>query len=150
MKKAIFLDIISYLFIFLFLYTGLSKILEHEVFRTALFKSPLLGNYALFLSILVPLAELLTAIALLIPRTRRLGLYGFLVLMSIFAIYVGFMLYFRSDRPCTCGGIIKYMNWHQHFYFNSGFTLLAILALWLDKKLKQQDLKQMNKISYAY
>ena len=150
MKKSIVVDIFSCFFIVLFLYTGLMKFLEHDVFLTALQRSPLLLKFAPILSILVPLGELLIAISMLIPQSRKLGLYGFLIMMCIFTIYIGFMLYFRSDRPCTCGGIIKYMNWHQHFYFNSGFILLAILAIWLDKKLKQQDLKQLNRDFNTY
>ena len=149
MRKYIIVDISSSLFIFLFLYTGIMKFLEHDVFISALRKSTLLFPFASILSTLVPFLELLTAISLMINRTRRFGLYSFFAMMSIFTIYIGFMLYFQSDLPCTCGGIIKYMNWHQHFYFNSGFTVLAILALWLDKKLKQRDLKQLNKPYYT-
>ena len=148
MKREVVLEIICCLFVLLFLYTGIMKVLEHDVFFNALLKSPLLKPFAFILAILIPLAELVIAISILIPKTRRAGLYGFLLMMSIFTVYIGFMLYFRSDRPCTCGGIIKYMNWHQHFYFNSGFTLLTVLAIWIDKRSQQQSYQKKDHLSY--
>jgi hypothetical protein len=124
------------------------KFIENDVFVTALYKSPLLKPFAKALSIIIPSLELLIAISLLTPLTRKLGLYSFLGMMSIFTIYIGFMLYFRSERPCTCGGIIKYMNWHQHLYFNSGFALLAILGIWLENKIQKNNSKGVSKLSY--
>lgn len=134
MKKTIIIDIIAGLFILLFLYTGLIKIMDTNTFIDALKRSPLLHEIAPVLGWVVPLFELLTVTALLFPQTRRRGLISSAIMMAIFTVYIGFMLYFRSDRPCTCGGIISQMNWHQHFYFNSLFTLLALFALWLEKR----------------
>ena len=102
MKAKFVLDILSFLFVFLFIYTGVSKLLlEHDVFYQALIKSPLLQPFATFLSWFIPLAELAIAVGILIPRTQRMALYGFLVMMGMFTIYIAFMLYFRSERPCT-------------------------------------------------
>lgn len=140
--------ILLFLFIFLFVYTGVSKILlEHEVFYQALFHSPLLQPFSGVLSWLIPSLELAIAISLLIPSTQRIALYGFLAMMSIFAVYIAFMLYFRSERPCSCGGIMRYMNWHQHLYFNILFTLLAALALWLNSKIRRGN-KKLNQLIY--
>jgi methylamine utilization protein MauE len=148
MKRETTIEIISSLFVLLFLYTGIMKIIDHDIFYEALLKSPLLINFAWILSILVPLGELLIVISLLIPRTRKWGLYSSFILMGIFTIYVGFMLYFRSDRPCTCGGLIRLMNWHQHFYFNTAFTFMALFAIWLEKKNRQQK-EELNSTIYA-
>ena len=149
MKKTFAIDIIASLFILLFLYTGLNKIIDHEKFYWALYKSPLLKITAPVLSWLVPVGEIAMTVALFIPRTRRLGLICSFITMAIFTVYVGFMLYFRSDRPCTCGGIIQQMTWHQHLYFNAGFTLLALLGLWLDKKLRHLGSRNLNAVSYT-
>ena len=137
MKKETFVDIITSLIILLLLYTGIMKIIEHDVFLGALLKSNQLRPFANILSILVPLAELLLVASLWIPKTKRIGLLGSSILMGLFTVYVGAMLYLRSDRPCTCGGIIRYLNWHQHFYFNTCFMVLALLAFWLDRKNRQ-------------
>lgn len=137
MKKFFLNEIIPSLFILLFLYTGIMKIIEHDIFEEALLKSPMLVNMAVILSYLIPSIELLIVISLLVPRTRRIGLSSSLFLMSVFTIYIAIMLYFRSDRPCTCGGVIKLMNWHQHLYFNIFFTLLALLSLRMGKDNKK-------------
>ena len=149
MKKETVVDIISSLFIILFLYTGLMKLIDRLTFDTALHKSHLLYKVAPVLIWLVPIGELLIALCLILPKTRRLGLYGSFLLMSIFTLYVGDMIYFGSHLPCTCGGIIQYMNWHQHFYFNSCFTILALVGLWLDKKRRSQEINNFNCISYT-
>ena len=144
MKKALILDIIANFFILLFLYTGIMKIIDHHRFDWALHKSPLLYGVAPILSYLVPIGELLIVMGLMLPRTRRLGLISSLCLMSIFTIYIGYMLYFRMDRPCTCGGIISYMNWHQHFYFNTAATLLALYGVLMHPKRTDLDTKRSN------
>jgi uncharacterized membrane protein YphA (DoxX/SURF4 family) len=146
MKKGTIVDIISGLFIILFVYTSLMKIIDHERFDWALHKSPLLYPVASFLAWTVPIGELLIVISLILPGTKKIGLYSSLILMSIFTIYIGFMVYLRSERPCTCGGVISYMNWHQHFYFNIFFTLLALLALLLNKKQKATKNKFESKV----
>lgn len=150
MKKSIVIDVLCNLFVLLFLYTGLIKILDRHVFYMALDKSPLLHPYATFLSFLVPWTELLIAIGMLVSATRRKALYIFMIMMGIFTIYIGFMLYFSTERPCTCGGIIEYMNWHQHFYFNSLFTLLAGIIIWLDKQVDASMEQKFGKMKYNH
>jgi len=148
MKREISLDILCCLFALLFLYTGLNKIFENEVFSQALLKSPLLHPLTPVLSVLIPVGEVVIAVGLFFNRSRRMALYSFFLLMAVFTIYVGFMLYFRSDRPCSCGGIIKYMNWHQHFYFNTAFTMMAIWALWLEKKIRNHKSGSFDQLAY--
>jgi len=145
MKKKLVSDIISSLYILLFLYTGLYKLSDQEGFRVAVHDSPLLKNYDRLIAITIPILELLIGLALLIPLFRYApglriwGLRTGAALMAVFALYVGLMLRFSSALPCSCGGIIQKMNWHQHFYFNTLFTCLGLLAIWLDRKNSRQD-----------
>lgn len=97
-------------------------------------RSPLLGNYAMFIAILIPTVELLVAGLLLLEKTMKGGLLGSLVLMIVFTIYVGYVLLYASYRPCTCGGIIRNLTWPQHFVFNICFLLLSILGLYLQRR----------------
>jgi hypothetical protein len=60
-KKTIVPDIISALFILLFVYTALTKLIEHESFKAVLGQSPLIGIKANILSWLLPISELFTA-----------------------------------------------------------------------------------------
>jgi len=130
------IEIIAALFILLFLYTGISKIREHTSFRIALSQSPLLGSTAGLLSWLLPITEIITASLLLFPITRKHGLMISLGLMSLFTIYIAFMVFFIPSLPCSCGGVLKELNWNQHLSFNIFFTALSIIALWLTKRNK--------------
>jgi len=144
MKKSAIVDIISCLFIILFLYTGVYKLLDLHHFFWALNKSPLLGGFYKPVGYALPPIEVIIALLLLIPffsnkpMLRTWGLYGSAVLMLIFTVYITYMVEFRTDRPCTCGGIISQMNWHQHMYFNTTFTCLSFLGIWLNKHLIQK------------
>jgi putative oxidoreductase len=144
MKKDTIIDIISCLFIMLFLYTGVSKLLDFSRFSSTLERSPLLKSYASVIAIILPLVELMVVYLLLIPffkittRFRVHGLYASFILMALFTLYIGYMLAFTPDRPCSCGGIISQMNWHQHLYFNSVFTLLAFTGILLSNKNKKR------------
>lgn len=142
MKRSFVVDIVSSLFIILFLYTGISKLLDQDNFRAALLKSPLLIHYQAMICKGIPVLEILVALCLLVPlfkensALRNGGLIGSFLLMAIFTLYVGFMLKYVPNRPCSCGGIIQQMNWHQHLYFNTIFTLVALLGLILNKKME--------------
>lgn len=149
MKREIIFDIIFYLLVLLFLYTGVNKIIAHDIFEQALRKSPYFYKIAAVLSWIVPIGELAIVAALFIPRTRRLGLIVYFITMVTFTVYVGYMLYIKSDRPCTCGGIIQQMNWHQHFYFNTVFSFLALLGILLDNKINQVESNNIKPISYS-
>ncbi len=144
MKKSIIVDIISCLFIILFLYTGIYKLLEPDSFRAAINKSPIIAPFQSLIVPGIPVLEILIACSLLFPlfkdnnSLRKWGLIASFFLMAIFTCYVGYMLWTASDHlPCSCGGIMRKMNWHQHMYFNTSFTLLALVGFILNKGIGQ-------------
>ncbi|SFW83367.1 MauE/DoxX family redox-associated membrane protein [Chitinophaga sancti] len=134
MKSSFVLSFIRYALCFLFLYTSFNKLMAFDYYLYDLKRSPLLGNYATIIAILVPGAELLVAALLLLEKTIRGGLLGSLGLMVLFTIYVGYVLLYAATRPCTCGGIIRNLTWPQHFVFNICFLLLSILGLYLQRR----------------
>lgn len=134
MKRNTVVEIVAALFILLFVYTAMSKFFEFPRFEYTLSQSPLIGDKAPLVAWALPITELLIAILLLVPRTRRLGLWASFFIMLAFTGYLVYMLYFTPDRPCSCGGVLKQMTWKQHLVFNIGFTLLALLGLWLQRK----------------
>ena len=156
MKKSIALDIISCLFVLLFLYTGIFKLMDPGSVRSSLFAAPLplLHTWARFLAIAVPVLEVLIGLTLLLatlkerPRYRQAGLYGATILMALFVWFVGFMLKYQPHLPCSCGGVIQQMNWHQHLYFNIGFTALGILGIWLNSRVLKTSSHEENDLSY--
>lgn len=124
---------ISLLFILLFTYAVVTKLLQHETFEMQLEQSPLLGSYAESFSILVPGVEIIAAILLIIPNFRLIGLWIALILMMVFTLYIIYILTLSESIPCSCGGVIASLTWSQHLLFNIGGMLLAGVGIYYYK-----------------
>lgn len=133
MKAVTLSAVIGYALCFLFVYASINKLLEFEYYLYDLKRSPLLSSFARSVAVLVPFSELLVATLLLFDRTRKYGLIGSVMLMALFTLYVVYVLDFTSERPCTCGGIIRELTWPQHLVFNVVWLLLALLGSILHK-----------------
>lgn len=131
-------EIIAALFIFLFSYTALSKLLDYNSFEYVLSKSPFIDELAGFLAIALPAIELLVSLLLLVPITRKMGMYSSLLLMIAFTLYLGYMVAFEPNKPCSCGGVISKMTWEQHLVFNIFFTFLALVGVVLESKFRRK------------
>lgn len=123
------LEGIIYLFVLLFVYAAVSKLLDFETFETQLGQSPLLSAYAKPVAIGVPLFELLVSFLLVIKRFRRIGLYGFFAMMVMFTTYIVIILNFTDFVPCSCGGVLEKLSWTEHMVFNIAFILLVAFSL---------------------
>jgi uncharacterized membrane protein YphA (DoxX/SURF4 family) len=134
MLRKLTLETISLLFILLFVYTAVSKFLDYENFRAVIGQSPLLTRFAPILAIVVPAAEIIIALLLVIPRYRHAGLYASFAMMMLFTTYIIVLVTLAEKVPCSCGGVISRMTWKQHLYFNICFVLLALLGMWLHTK----------------
>lgn len=130
-KRLIIAEIICALFVILFIYTGLNKLLDYDSFRFQLGRSPYLQQFSRPVALLLPALELLVAVTLIIKRTRLAGLYASFFLMSLFTGYVAIMLSLSYYLPCSCGGILQALSWQGHLVFNSAFTLMAVAGAWL-------------------
>ena len=134
---------ICLLFVLLFVYAAMNKILHFEHFRIELGQSPLLTAFAAYVSIAVPLIEIVISALLLLPRYRKAGLYASFSLMVMFTVYIIIILNWSSFIPCSCGGILSELGWKEHLVFNFVFVLLALAAIVL-----QWCLDKGNKVSF--
>jgi hypothetical protein len=132
-NKIYFINLVAALFILLFTYTALSKFLDFRNFQYTLGKSPLVGRYHTMIAWALPVGELITSVLLFMPRTKLAGLHVSLLLMSVFTLYIAYMLAFAPHLPCSCGGVIRWMNWKQHLVFNLFFTGLAGAGIYIHK-----------------
>lgn len=132
-SKSTLVEIIGFLFIILFLYTGISKLMEYSVFKEQIADSPILKPFAPLIAWGLPLTEFLVSILLIVPRWRLKGLYASLILMIAFTLYIGAIMTFNKELPCSCGGIISLLSWKEHLVFNSVFILLAFAGVMLEK-----------------
>jgi len=133
-KRTAIVEVISALFILLFVYTAVNKFLAINDLKYVLKEYPLIGSFPQVIAWGLPITELLIALFLFFPRTKLLGIYSSLAMMTAFTIYLGYMLVFTPKLPCTCGGMLQKLSWPQHFIFNIFFVFLAIVACWLYKK----------------
>lgn len=126
--RNIFTEIVAALLVLLFLYTAISKLAERDSFVSAMKHNITVARYAVPLSWLIPLIELVIVFLLFVPLYRRRGLLYSTVLMGLFTAYVGYMLLTQSSLPCTCGGILEQMTWRSHFWFNLITTITSLAA----------------------
>lgn len=134
LKSTTIVEIVSALFILLFLYTAINKSFSIGNTLSVLKKTPFFKQAPELIGWSVVVAEYVATILLLIPKTKKLGLYLSLGLMSSFIIYIVAMMIFVPDLPCTCGGVISKMSWTQHLVFNIFFVILALLGIYQIRK----------------
>ncbi|MDX1349943.1 MAG: hypothetical protein R3279_06845, partial [Putridiphycobacter sp.] len=146
--KKILLEVLVLLFILLFVYASISKLLEFNDFQTQLGQSPLLGAFAIPISYAVIGIELVTSLLLAFEKTRKWGLYLFFLLMVMFTTYIIIILNYTSFTPCSCGGVLESLGWTEHLIFNIVCILLAIGAIYfIHVKFSKQKLMGLLSLS---
>lgn len=143
--RNILINIVCFLFILLFIYAAVSKLLDFESFQVQLGQSPLLSIYAGWMSWLVIFIEIFISILLIFPQLRGVGLWASFNLMLMFTVYIFIILHYSSYVPCSCGGILEKMTWEMHLVFNIIFTLLALLAIILKKESEATMFRYNNR-----
>ncbi|GGF42577.1 MauE/DoxX family redox-associated membrane protein [Echinicola rosea] len=132
--KAIFTLVTVILFLVIWTFTGLEKLINWQVSYKAFHNQPFPFSLADMLAYGIPITELLLAFALAAKPLRWWGLMGSVLLLSVFTTYVGLIWWNVFDRvPCNCAGFIEAMGWPGHFYFNSALLCLGIAALWMER-----------------
>lgn len=146
-KRTTIIQIITVLNIILFLYSGISKMMEYSVFKEQLAVSPILGFIAKPVALLLPWVEFVVVMLLVIPRWRLKGLYACFSLMILFTAYIIALFSISKEMPCTCGGILDLLSWQQHNVFNTAFIGLNLWAIILLKREKKELSKEWNEES---
>ncbi|TPG31323.1 MauE/DoxX family redox-associated membrane protein [Flavobacterium pectinovorum] len=125
----IFTEVISFLYVMLFVYAAVSKLLDFENFQVQLGQSPLVSSFAGIVSWAVPVIELLIAGLMIFSSTRFLALWAAFSLMIMFTAYIIIILNYSPFVPCSCGGILEKMGWKEHLIFNIVFMILAAAGI---------------------
>lgn len=130
------------LFVLLFVYASVSKLVDYETFENQLGQSPLLSAFAGWVAPGVIMIELFIALLLIFERTRLIALFGFYSMMVLFTTYIIIILNFTDFIPCSCGGVLEQLGWTEHLVFNVGFMGLGVLCVFIqNSRLKVSDLK---------
>lgn len=143
MKQKITVEIISFLFIILFVYAAVNTLMNFDKFQVQIGQSPLLAGIDWFVKWLIPISEILISAALAIPKFRAIGLVVAFGLMVMFTAYIISILRFVEQIPCACGGMLQRLGWAEHLIFNVFFILLAVAGIVLiQEKTKDQVIYQ--------
>jgi len=137
LNKRLAVEIIALLFVILFLYTGIAKLMQFDVFQEQLMDSPILEPVAPMVAWGLPITEFIVSLALFIPKYRLRGLYAAFILMILFTAYVGVLLSISTELPCSCGGIMEELSWPAHLAVNIALVGLALTGIILAKKIKR-------------
>ncbi len=127
--RRIALETIVFLCVLLFAYTALSKLIAMGKFLGQIRSAPIIGPYSNVVIWAVPVAELMVAAMVTWPRLRLAGLTAFITMMSIFTIYIIYIIGYAPHIPCSCGGVLEAMGWGDHLIFNILFIGIGMAAL---------------------
>jgi hypothetical protein len=136
MKRWFLIFIVSPLII-LWIYTGVSKLLDFPMFAHQLDMQNLPEWLTGTLKYTIPTAEILTALLLCSGSTLRYGLMLSTLMILGFTIYTIMVLTgFFPKVPCSCGGVISTLSWKDHLTFNLFFLTinLTALSIWIYKE----------------
>ncbi len=136
--NRIIVKIISILFIVLFVYAAVSKILDYETFRVQLAQSPLLSAYAGIIAWCIPVIEIGISFLLMVPKFRTIAIYAAFTLMVMFTAYIYIILNYSDFIPCSCGGVLEKLSWTQHLIFNLVFIMLAGVAVFFTVQINNK------------
>jgi hypothetical protein len=144
MKRKTIVEILASLLILLFVYAALSKLFDFENFRVQLGKSPFITGFSGVVSWALPIVELAIALLLTFSRSRLLGMFAALFLMTLFSAYIFTMLHYSYYIPCSCGGVLSKLTWGQHLVFNIFFVAVSIAGIFIIGLSKKEPIHTKN------
>lgn len=141
MKKTVqYLPLIgASLFIVILSRTAVLKIIDFKNFQLQLAQSPLLSTTAEMMSYTIIGTEILIVVLLSFHRTRSWGFIGNIMLMTVFATYIGYVLLIMENPPCICIGMFEKSSWKENLSYT--VILLGIgLGAYLVETVQKKDL----------
>lgn len=125
--------VVRLIYVFLFTYTGYSKLNDIESFTKGIRKVPFFGNYPEAIGWGIPILELILAIGMILPfrKAQRISFKVSIILMGVFTLYLLLMITLVKEKLCHCGGVIGSLGWTEHLIFNS---ILLLMGWWTIRK----------------
>lgn len=128
-RKQLIIEIISAVFVLLFVYAACTKLLDYEKSKLQISQSPVLTQFAGIVVWLVPAIEIVIALMLSIQRFRLIGLYLSYTMMVMFTAYIIVITRISDYVPCSCGGVLEKLSWNEHLVFNMVFVVLGAVSI---------------------
>jgi hypothetical protein len=135
--KAFTLQVLTYLFICLWMYVISKKVFLFADFQRAMIDQPFKDNYGIILSYLVPVLQIGTGIFFLFTKTRSYGFWSTIALMCVFSMYIILVLLKTwGFVPCACTLEFK-LGWIGHLWLNGILITVCTAALLLEQNIKR-------------
>jgi len=136
-SKGTIAVVIRIIYIFLFAYTGLSKLMDIARFIRVIQKTSLFGIFTIPIGWGIPILEIFLALLMAFSnrKTVKISMMIAVVCMVVFTSYLILMLLFMEHRMCNCGGVIESLNWTEHLVFNIAVLLMGIWFLKINKSI---------------
>jgi len=130
-------DAIATILAMLFLYTSISKYLTFDDFKWAMENQPFPKGLSWLLILFLPPLEIALAVLLFLSKTRALAFRLTIGMMTVFTVYIAIIsLHVFRYVPCSCGGFIQSLSWHQHLVLNGLLLIMAITGQRAEKDSK--------------
>jgi len=137
MKSKIF-TVLTYFFIFLYIYSLGLKILNFEQFKINLVTSPIIpNNFIIPLIYLIPALEAITLFFLIFYNRIIITHYLNIFTLNIFSSYL-ILYYFFSNSDCGCSKLFPFLSYNVHIIVNIIFIGLSIFLLFLSDSLRKK------------
>jgi hypothetical protein len=136
MKSRTILEVITALLTVLFLYAASTQLISYNTFYGQLnrfFSNNLLTG---FISVALPVLQVLLAILLWRPATRLLALGCTLAAVSLFTVYLIMMLPSAYRSSCRCGELLPMATLEVNIIINLFIVVLSATTIILMGRLK--------------
>lgn len=133
--RMIIPQLISLVFIILWIYAAVNKLIDYEKFQVQLGQSPLLTDFSEVVSWLIPALEISIALLLVFDATRKTGLWLSFSMMVMFTAYIIAITRFSDFVPCSCGGILEKLDWETHLVFNIIMMIISFAGVIVQNRL---------------
>lgn len=114
----------------LFLAAGIWKLTDHLGAAARMTQALVPAQLSVFTAVFFGIAEIVSAILLLIPRYRRWGAWLISLMLIAFMIYIGYFYDRLVGADCTCFPWLKRAVGPMFFYSDAAMLAAAALAGW--------------------
>lgn len=126
--KQVYHEIITTLFVFFFSYNVLTQLKDFKKFSLAMEHSPLIRSYSAGLAVLIPIFEVAAVLLLVVPVTRKIGLWCTVFIMGISTAYTAWVMFNGRELPCVCAGLFPKLAWKEQLLANTTGFILAVFS----------------------
>lgn len=114
----------------MFFYAVINKLSDFETSKQEMMNQVFPAPIAFQLAWAIPSVELIITCLLIFKSTQFIGFVASAITMAVFSLYIAVTMSGVFGRiPCSCGGILKNMDYGTHLIFNLLFLMMAFAGI---------------------